>query len=60
VHDAIANFVQETTSGSNTQFSVDPTGSASFTAGPVLTLSGVTGLDDVATLVAHGTLVVHA
>ena len=55
----LSNYVQETTSGGNTKFSVDPTGSATFTS-PLVTLSGVTGLDDVATLVAHGTLIVHS
>ena len=60
VHDALANFVQEATSGGNTTFSVDPTGSGTFTAGPLITLAGVTGLDDVATLVANGHLIVHS
>jgi hypothetical protein len=60
VHDALANFVQEATSGGNTTFSVDPTGSGTFTAGPLITLGGVTGLDDVATLVANGHLIVHS
>ena len=59
VHDALGNFVQEATSGGNTTFSVDTTGTATFTA-PLVTLSGVTGLDDVATLVANGHLIVHS
>ena len=59
VHDALANFVQEITSGGDTQFSVDTTGTATFTT-PLVTLSGVTGLDDVATLVANGHLIVHS
>jgi hypothetical protein len=59
VHDAIANFVQETTSGGNTQFSVDTTGAAHFTSA-LVTLSSVTGLDDVATLIAAGHLIVHS
>jgi len=56
--DALSNFVQKTESSGNTVISVDPTGSGTFSA-PLVTLSGVTGLDDVATLVAHGVLIVH-
>jgi large repetitive protein len=56
--DALANFVQETTSGGNTIISVDPTGSGTFTT-PLVTLSGVTGLPDLAALVSDHTLIVH-
>jgi len=59
VHAALGNFVQEATSGGNTTFSVDTTGTATFTT-PLVTLTGVTGLDDVATLVANGHLIVHS
>jgi hypothetical protein len=59
VADALGNFIQETNTGSSTQFSVDPTGQGHFTT-PLVTLSGVTGLDDVATLVANHTLLVHS
>ncbi len=56
----VGNYVQETTSGGNTQFSVDPTGTGNFAAGPLVTLNGVTGLEDVATMIAHGHLLVHS
>ncbi len=59
VADALGNFVQETTVGNSTQISLDPTGQGHFSAVSV-TLSGVTGLDDVATLVANHTLIVHS
>lgn len=58
VADALGNFVQETTVGSSTQISLDPTGQGHFSAVSVV-LSGVTGLPDVATLVAEGALRVH-
>ena len=60
LHDSLANFVQEATSGGNTTFSIDNTGSGTFTAGPLVTLNSVTGLDDIATLVANGHLIVHS
>ncbi len=56
--DALANFVQETTSGGNTAISVDPTGSGNFSAGPLITLNSVT-LADLSTLVSDGTLIVQ-
>ncbi len=59
LHDALANFVQEATSGGSTTFSVDTTGTGTFTT-PLVTLAGVTGLDDVATMVANGHLIVHS
>jgi hypothetical protein len=55
--DALSNWVQKTESGGSTVIAVDPTGAGSFSAGPQVTLNSVTGLDDIATLVAHG--VVH-
>lgn len=55
----LGNYVQETTSGSNTLISVDTTGSGHFTSS-LITLNGVTGLPDVATLVANHTLLVHS
>ena len=55
--DALSNWVQKTDTGGSTVIAVDPTGTGSFTAGPQVTLNSVTGLDDIATLIAHG--VVH-
>lgn len=57
--DAITDFVQITTSGSNSSLFVDRDGLASiygFTQ--IATISGVTGLADEAALVSSGNLIV--
>jgi RTX calcium-binding nonapeptide repeat (4 copies) len=59
VNDSLGDWVQATTSGSNTLISVDPTGTGTFSH-TLVTISGVTGLGDAATMVANGELVVHA
>lgn len=59
VADALANWVQTSTSGGNTIVSVDTTGSGHFT-NALVTIEGVTGLGSAADMVTHGQLVVHA
>jgi Ca2+-binding RTX toxin-like protein len=55
--DVITNFVQITTSGSNSEVYVDTTGTATFgSAQHIATIEGVTGLTDEAALVTAGTL----
>lgn len=56
--DLITDFVQITTSGSDSIVKVDVTGAASFGAGTqIATIVGVTGLTDEAALVASGSLI---
>jgi len=59
LHNGLGDWIQETVSGSNTiiKVDVDGTGSGS-TMTQVALLSGVTGLSDIATLVANGTVIV--
>ncbi|OJU24013.1 MAG: hypothetical protein BGN91_11225 [Nitrobacter sp. 62-13] len=54
---AITNFVQITTNGSNSELYVDTTGTATFGAAQhIATIQGVTGLTDEEALVTAGTL----
>ena len=56
--DDITDFVQITTSGSDSILRVDTTGSASFGAGTqIATIVGVTGLTDEATLETNGNII---
>jgi Ca2+-binding RTX toxin-like protein len=56
--DAITDFVQIQTNGSNSELFVDTTGSATFgSAQHIATIEGVTGLTDEAALLIAGTLV---
>lgn len=57
--DAITNWVEMTTNGSDTDVKVDITGAGSFGAGTqIATLEGITGLTDEAALVSSGNLLV--
>lgn len=57
VSDAITDFVQFSTNGSNTEVYVDPTGAADFgAAAHIATIQSVTGLEDEAALVSSGLL----
>lgn len=57
VSDAITDFVQFSTNGSNTEVYVDPTGAADFSAAAhIATIQSVTGLEDEAALVSSGLL----
>ncbi|MBI2233604.1 MAG: type I secretion C-terminal target domain-containing protein [Micavibrio aeruginosavorus] len=59
VSDAITDFVQITTSGSNSSVFVDRDGLAStYGFSQIATISGVTGLTDEAALVTSGNLIV--
>ncbi|ACK50906.1 hypothetical protein Msil_1963 [Methylocella silvestris BL2] len=56
--DAITDFVQITTSGSNSELFVDTTGSATFGSSQhIATIQYITGLTDEAALVTAGTLI---
>ena len=57
--DVIADWVEITTSGSDSLVKVDTTGTATFSSGTqIVTLEGVTGLTDEAALVTSGNLIV--
>ncbi|MEW8110519.1 MAG: calcium-binding protein [Candidatus Thiodiazotropha endolucinida] len=57
--DTLTDWVEITTSGSDSEVRIDVTGSASFGAGTqIATLEGITGLTDEAALVTSGNLVV--
>lgn len=57
--DAITDWVEITTNGSDSEVRVDTTGSASFGSGThIATLEGITGLTDEAALVSSGNLIV--
>ncbi|MBN8997703.1 MAG: type I secretion C-terminal target domain-containing protein [Rhizobiales bacterium] len=57
VNDAITDFVQFSTNGSNTEVYVDPTGARDFSAAAhIATIQSVTGLEDEAALVSSGLL----
>jgi hypothetical protein len=59
LHDTLSDFVTKTESGGNTIFSVDTDGTGSaHSMTQVAVLTGVTGLSDLATLVANGTVIV--
>jgi hypothetical protein len=59
VHDAITDFVQITTSGSDSILKVDTDGTGTgATWQQIATIVGVTGLTDEAALVSSGNLVV--
>jgi hypothetical protein len=59
VHDTLINFITKSESGGDTIFSVDTDGTGtSHSMKQVALLAGVTGLDDLTTLVSNGTVVV--
>jgi hypothetical protein len=59
--DAVTDWIQITTSSSDSVVKVDVTGSATFGAGTqIATLTGITGLTDEAALVSSGNLLMAA